>query len=213
MDFTFTGWLVDYPDFRDYDPADEKVNVLFRQVGFFEEKELPSVIDLRNYCSPVENQREIGSCTANAAASLVEYFEKKAFGRHIDVSRLFLYKVSRNLLNWKGDTGAFLRTAMAALRLYGSPPETYWPYNPAKFDEEPPAFVYALAQNYKATKYVKLDKPGITKDRLLERIKKSLASGLPSMFGFVTYDSLRQATYSGKIPMPGKTENQKEAMP
>ena len=209
MDFKFTGWLVDYPDYRDYEPANEKVNSLFRKVGYFEDKPLPSVVDLRQWCSPIENQGSIGSCTAHAAASLVEYYERKAFGKHIDVSRLFLYKVSRNLLNWTGDTGAFLRTAMAALRLYGAPPETYWPYNPEKYDDEPPAFVYSLAQNYKATKYVKLDPPGISREKLLKCIKKNIAAGLPAMFGFVTYDSLVQARYTGLIPFPGKNEQSK----
>jgi len=209
MDFKFTGWLVDYPDFRDYNPVSEKVNSLFRQVGYFDDKPLPSVVDLRQWCSPIEDQGKIGSCTAQAAASLIEYYERKAFGRHIDVSRLFLYKVSRNLLNWIGDTGAFLRIAMASLRLYGAPPETYWPYNVEKFDDEPPAFVYALAQNYKATKYVKLDPSDISREKLLNSIKKSLAAGLPSMFGFVTYDSLVQSRYTGMIPFPGKTEQGK----
>ena len=40
---------------------------------------------------------------------VIEYYERKAFGRHLDASRLFLYKVTRNLMKMKGDTGAYLR--------------------------------------------------------------------------------------------------------
>ena len=52
---------------------------------------------------------------------MVEYFERKAFGRHIDASRLFLYKVTRNLLRLTGDTGAYQRSTMGAMRLFGVP--------------------------------------------------------------------------------------------
>ena len=56
----------------------------------------------------------------------------------------------RNLLGLTGDTGAWLRAAMGALCNFGVPPEKYWPYDIAKYDEEPPAFVYALGQAYQA---------------------------------------------------------------
>jgi hypothetical protein len=74
--------------------------------------------------------------------------KKKAFGRHIDASRLFLYKVTRNLLHLRGDTGAYLRSTMGAMRLFGVPPEEYWEYDISQFDKEPPAFCYAFASNY-----------------------------------------------------------------
>jgi C1A family cysteine protease len=71
-----------------------------------------------------------------------------AYGKHIDASRLFLYKVTRKMLNFKGDTGAFLRSVMGALTLFGVPPEEYWPYDVEKYVREPPAFCYSFAKNY-----------------------------------------------------------------
>jgi C1A family cysteine protease len=53
---------------------------------------LPSKQDLRKCCSPIEDQGQLGSCTANAGVGLVEYFERRAYGKHIDASRLVLYK-------------------------------------------------------------------------------------------------------------------------
>src|SRR2546427_632073 len=91
---------------------------------------LPTKIDLRTHFSPVEDQGALGSCTANAAVGLLEYFEKRASGRYLNASRLFVYKTERDLLGWKGDTGAYLRTAMEALVLFGAPPERYWAYDP-----------------------------------------------------------------------------------
>jgi C1A family cysteine protease len=163
-------------------------------------------VDLRPWCSPIENQGALGSCTANAGVGVVEYFERRAFGKHIDASRLFLYKVTRNLLHWTGDTGAFLRSTMSALVLFGVSPEEYWPYVIADFDKEPPAFCYAFAQSYQAINYYRLDPPGTPLNALLTQIKTYLAAGLPSMFGFTVYNSISQATTTGKIPFPAAGE-------
>ena len=52
---------------------------------------------------------------------MVEYFERRAFGKHIDASRLFLYKVTRQLIGFTGDDGAYLRDTMKVLVLFGVP--------------------------------------------------------------------------------------------
>jgi len=112
------GWVRDLPDFRDFDDKNVEIKKLLRKNKAFS-KEVSRKVDLRQWCSPVEHQGEIGSCTANAVAAVVEYFQRKTFGKHVDASRLFLYKVTRNLMHCKGDTGAYLRTAMKALALFG----------------------------------------------------------------------------------------------
>jgi len=198
------GWLPDYPDFRDYTVESESVKTMLAQAGAAKKAKLglPVTSDLRAWCSPVENQGTLGSCTANAGVGMVEYFERKAFGKHIDGSRLFLYKVTRGLLHWTGDTGAFLRSTMGALVLFGVPPEEYWPYVVADYEKEPTGFCYAFAQNYQAISYYRLDPPGTTTTVLLNQIKTNLAAGLPSMFGFTVYSSYTQAVTSGKIPYP-----------
>jgi C1A family cysteine protease len=203
------GWLPDYPDLRDYTAEHAEVKPLLETIHVAEPAKatLPSSVDLRSWFSPIEDQGSLGSCTANAGAGLVEYFQRRAFGQHIDGSRLFLYKATRNLLNWTGDTGAFLRTTMGALAMFGMPPEKYWPYKIADFEKEPPAFCYAFAQNYLAMTYYRLDPPGTLKDELLNRIKTNLAAGLPSMFGFTVYNSISQAATTGKIPYPTPSES------
>jgi C1A family cysteine protease len=214
------GWLPDYPDFRDYTPQQQEVPARLRLLGQTDSvramlgkvgvaepvRALPATTDLRAWCSAIENQGALGSCTAHAGVGTVEYFERKAFGRHIDASHLFLYKATRNLLHWTGDTGAFLRTTMGALALFGVPPEEYWPYVIADFDKEPSAFCYAFAQSYQAINYYRLDPPGTPKDVLQNRIKTNLAGKLPSMFGFTVYSSYTQATATGKIPYPTRGE-------
>ena len=198
------GWLPDYPDFRDYTSEHDSVKAMLTTVGAGTPMTsgLPATTDLRPWCSPVENQGPLGSCTANAGVGMVEYFERRAFGKHVDGSRLFLYKATRNLLHSTGDTGAFLRSTMGALVLFGIPPEEYWPYVVADYEKEPTAFCYAYAQNYQTISYYRLDPPGTTTITLLNQIKTNLSAGLPSMFGFTVYNSISQAATSGKIPYP-----------
>jgi len=214
------GWLPDYPDFRDYTIEKDDISPKNKSLGqkqsikamlakisaVKKDNKLPPSVDLRKWCSPIEDQGTLGACTAHAAIGLVEYFERRAFGKHIDASRLFLYKVTRNLMHQKGDTGAFIRSTMGSLVLFGVPPEEYWEYRISDFDKEPPAFCYAFAQNYQTINYFHLDPPGISRSELLKKIKSLLSTGLPSMFGFTVYTSISQAEKTGKIPLPIRGE-------
>jgi C1A family cysteine protease len=212
------GWIRDLPSILDYTVSSDRVPAKLKALGQEHSikdmlakigvaapaKKLPATKDLRQWCSPIEDQGSLGSCTAHAGVGMLEFYEKKAFNNYIDASRLFLYKVTRNLLQLTGDTGAFLRTTMGALVLFGAPPEQYYPYVISDFDNEPPAFCYAFGQNFQAITYYRLDPPGKTPEALLTRIKTNLAAGLPSMFGFTVYSSYSQADTTGKIPFPAK---------
>jgi len=202
------GWLPDYPDFRDYTVEHDSVNAMLAKVGAAKPLKagLPVTADLRPWCPPIENQGSLGSCTANAGVAMVEYFERRAFGKHVDASRLFLYKATRNMLHWTGDTGAFLRSTMGAMSIFGVPPEEYWPYIEADYEKEPSAFCYAFAQNYQSISYYRLDPSGTIKTNLLSQIKTNLAGGLPSMFGFTVYNSYTQGSTTGKLPYPTSGE-------
>jgi C1A family cysteine protease len=220
------GWMRDLPDYRDNTPntstlskkqkergATQPVSAILSKLNLSEKKAtrkkkttLAAKADLRAWCSPIEDQGELGACTAHAGVGLYEYYERRAFGKHMDGSRLFLYKVTRNLLGWEADDGAYLRTTMATLAMFGVPPEKYWPYLEHKFNEEPGAFLYSYAQNFQALLYYRLDGIGVTKPELLDKIKDHLRNGLPLIFGFTCYSSLDLAD-DGNIPFPDKNEN------
>lgn len=162
------------------------------------------------WCSPIEDQLSLGSCTAQAGVGLLEYFERRSYGKHIDASKLFLYKVTRNLLGWTGDRGAYCRTTMAAMALIGVALEKYWPYTEVDpdFDREPSAFIYSLAQNFQGLVYHRID--NISSRLPLEtRIKLQIAFGWPLMFGFSCYESIwdSQTRASGEIPYPTRWES------
>lgn len=177
------GWLPDLPDHRD---APSLVLRGTRKRG----KGNPTRVDLRKHCSPIEDQVTIGSCTSHAVIGLLEHLQRREHGKHIDASRLFLYKVTRKLLGWRGDTGAHLRTTIKALVCFGVPPESHYPYKPENFEQEPDAFVYALAQNFKALRYFRVDRRGQTANDTLGEIKRVLSEGHPLAFGFTTFDNL-----------------------
>lgn len=214
MDETKTrgmGWRPDLPDFRDYTEETPDVRTVLAPTGVTAAAvkgarpyRLPAAVDLRDWASPVEDQGALGSCTAQAGAGVIEYYERKSFGHHVEASRLFLYKATRNLMKARGDSGAYLRSTMGAMVLFGVPPEPYWPYTDAEeaFDKEPPAFCYAFAQNYKTLLYFRHDAAGVTRAAVLERLRTYLAAGHPAMFGFTVYSSVDQAETTGRIPVP-----------
>jgi C1A family cysteine protease len=196
------GWQRDLPDIRDFTPEHDEIGELFQKSRALKPPKagIAKSVDLTSDCSPIENQGSLGSCTANAGVGLFEYYERRAFGEHLDASRLFLYKVTRNLLHWTGDTGAWLRTTMKAMVLFGVPPEEYYPYDPSKFDDEPGAFCFAFGLNYQSIKYYRLDRAGSSASQLLTHIKNFLAAGYPSMFGFTVYNFGNE---KGEFAFPG----------
>jgi len=215
------GWIRDLPSIKDFTVEKDEIPRNLKRHG---EKEtvksmvkklsvhqpekttLPTAMNLKKWCPPIENQGHLNACTANAGSVLIEYYEKRAHGEYIGASRLFIYKTTRKLMQLKGDTGANPRSTMGAMVLFGAPPEKYWPYDIDNFDDEPPAFCYAFAHNFQTIQYFRLDDVSTPTALLLKRIKVHLAAGLPAMFGFPIYSSIHQADKSGKIPFPCKSE-------
>ena len=204
-----TGWLAPVPDLRDYPSFHPEIRAFNRKLRLGSKKrKLSTSADLRQWCSPVEDQLSLGSCTANAGAGVVEYYERRAFGKHLEASRLFLYKTTRKLMQVEGDTGAWLRATMGALALFGIPEEKYWPYNVKDYDKEPDSFLYSMAGNYQSVKYFCHDPQGSetkTTD-VLASVKSYLTAGIPSMLGFWGFESFEESAAPGDIPYPCKGE-------
>lgn len=99
---------------------------------------------------------------------------------------------------------------MAALILCGVPSEIYWPYTDATpaFDREPPQFVYSVADNFEALRYFAHDplNASVTRPAALASVKKYLAAGVPSMFGFWGYTSFDSGDAPGRVPLPTDIE-------
>lgn len=137
---------------------------------------VPDRVDLRQHCTDVEQQGQIGSCTANAVVGAVEYHYKRRDGQSPDLSRMFVYYNTRQM---KGavpfDCGAQIREAMASLLAFGACREEIWPYNPMLFAVRPPQQAYDEAVSHEAVQYARVD--GV------QGAIAALAQELPVVFG------------------------------
>lgn len=218
------GWLQDPPDPRDYTSSTEIICEMYKQLGAENIKDVkpPENIDLREWCSPIENQNGFNSCTAHAAVGIIEFIMRRAYGKDFEACPFFLYKVTRNLIEAKEknkaseeDKGAYVRETMKAMVLFGVPPESYCaPQSLTKFQalyKEPSAFCYALAQNYQAEKYHRLDSCGVLPEDLLHCIKVNLFFYFPLIFGFVpeALIGIEDVWKTGKIPYLSASDNDK----
>ncbi|TQV81020.1 C1 family peptidase [Exilibacterium tricleocarpae] len=172
-----------------------------------EEASLPASCELAHVLfTEIEDQRTLGSCTANAVISLIEYLIKSASSRNTDLSRIFLYKVTRNLMGERGlgDSGAFIRDTIKAMKIFGAPPERWWPYDTENFDDEPDAFIYTMAQNFQSIDYLRLDAPGVNGgEETLKNVKCCIADGFPAAFGFWVTEAVFEAGVgTGVIHLP-----------
>ncbi len=185
------GWLPDIPDHRDF---------LYKGIKP-RKRRLPSSVDLRQFCSPVENQRRLGSCTANALAGNIEFLDEKDGNGYTDSSRLFIYYNERVIEHSvDSDAGAMLRDGIKTLHENGVCSETIWPYDMKKFADKPTPSCYAEAKDHRIESYHRITN---LQDRL-----SCLSEGFPFVFGFAVYESFesRETATTGIVPMPQKDE-------
>lgn len=158
---------------------------------------LPIKIDLRSRMPPVYDQLKMGSCSANAITSAVEYDISGFRG-----SRLFLYYNEKVLENEKSnDSGAILFDGIRALVKYGICEESYYPYIPEHFNKEPPVAAYTNALLQRDISIKKLDND-------MNSLKNCLVSGSPfvtSIYIFTSFESDTTAA-NGVIPSPSRLD-------
>lgn len=216
-----TGWLPEGRDRRDHTIQRKSVASALERMGITAlldgPKPLPASVDLRRKCPPVFFQGGYNDCTANVVATLVEYFHKRAGNRTGLISRLFLWKVARNLAGVHGNSAVYIRQVMGALKLIGVPPAKYFPYlrggtlaaptaTDPRIDAEPTAFCYALAGDYRSISYYRLDFPRQSHAKLLELARAHLTAQVPFALGFPLYESIKQSMKTGKVPYPSGRE-------
>ena len=185
------GWTPDLPDYRDH----------AYRVSFVDPSTLPAKVDLREAFPPVYDQGNLGSCTAQAIAAMMEYNQRKQALKRFTPSRLFIYYFERLILGTvASDSGAMIRDGIKVVAKNGAPPEPHWPYVIAKFTKHPTKSAMLRAQGHVAVSYERLQPD-------LLHLKDCLASGYPFVFGFSVYSSFQTAevarTGTGLMPQPG----------
>jgi C1A family cysteine protease len=185
------GWLPDLPDHRDFMYSAVAPTIA----------RLPKKVDLRPKCPPVENQGQLGSCTANALIGALEFLELKGGALFVDLSRLFVYYNERLIEGTVDqDSGAFLRDGIKSLAKQGVCPEKEWPYRITAFRKKPIATCYADARKHEITSYHRIN--------TTDEMRNCLAEGFPFVFGFTVYSSFESAAVarSGVLNMPTRNE-------
>lgn len=175
-----------------------------RRYSFIDAASLPSEVDLRPQQPPIYDQGSLGSCTSQAWGGFYEFMAKKA-GRDMGTpSRLFIYYNERALNGQAADdAGASLADGASTLSTEGAPPETDWPYDIARFADEPPQSAY----NDGEARLI-LDPHQVAQD--MTTMKEVLANGYNIPIGFTVFESFEsvEVAATGMVPMPAASEKQ-----
>lgn len=185
------GWLPDLPDHRDllYSAIAPRV------------RKLPRKIDLQANCSPVEDQGQLGSCTANSLVGALEFLENKDGTSFVDLSRLFIYYNERVIEGTiDQDSGAFIRDGIKSLAKQGVCPESDWPYKIATFRKRPSVSCYRTAKKHRIISYHRIN--------TVDEMRSCLTDGFPFVFGFTVYESFesQKVAKSGVVDLPAAKE-------
>src|SRR5207247_5565426 len=166
-------------------------------------KKRPKKVDLSNNCSRVEDQGQLGSCTANALVGNLEFLERKAGHTVTNLSRLFIYYNERAMEGTiNDDAGAMIRDGVKSLVNLGVCSENKWPYKIAKFAQKPSPACYKQASDHQVTSYHRIIS--------LQQMRQCLAEGYPFAFGFSVYEAFEsdEVAKTGKLNLPKPRESQ-----
>lgn len=176
-------WVKDYPDPRDYHYKNIRVAT-------------PPRVDLRQWCTAIEDQGNLGSCTGQAIAGAIEYLNAKS-GKPTDVSRLYIYWYERQMIGTVNyDSGAYIRDGIKVVANRGASLERLWPYNIARYRIEPNKSAVTDGSKRKVTLYERITN--------LTGCINAIANGFPVTVGFLVYSSFlnRMVTLTGMMPYP-----------
>lgn len=191
------GWKPDRPDIRDH-------KYKIKRHAKLNTGDLPEKVDLRESCPAVYDQKELGSCTANAIGAAYEFDEIKQNEDNVFVpSRLFIYYNERKMENTTdSDSGASIRDGVKSINKFGVCNEKMWPYEITKFTIKPGDECYKEAKNHISVSYKRLD-------QTLFDMKCCLNDGYPFVFGFTVFDSFEtdEVSKTGMMVMPGEGES------
>lgn len=164
-EFAVPGAVPSTPDYRD--KKDEQLAMAFPYPVTYE-------TDLTMI--PVFNQGKIGLCTGASLTTIVEWLYFKKTGKHVPLSRRFLYSVTKNMIDKNKMEGSSLRSALKAAYDVGICTEATFPSSPDGLNHEQyidinaiPAKAFAEAKEFQIGGYVSVP---VDKDSLCAGIYK-----------------------------------------
>lgn len=176
-----------------YDPRDK---IFEAERRFFAVGAIPAQVDLRNWCSPVRDQGQEGSCTGFAITALREFLEIKQGtpSSWVELSPAYEYYQERNLEGHVNDcqAGAMIRDGLKVLKNIGVCPEADDPYSDQNCPV-PSANANTDAARFRISSYYRITTLG--------GLKQALAGGNGCVLGIEVYESF-ESPQNGHIPIP-----------
>lgn len=186
------GLQPDLPDFRDY-----FYNPVIRS-------DFPNRVNLlESFGLTLKDQGNVGSCTAFATTSMIEYVRAKQGYRRWDASPLFTYYATRTIENTvDSDSGAAVRNALKSAVQYGVVKEKHWNYDESKLFVKPPDNVWEEAEEHQALSYYRVN----SHDKI--SLLSCLTEGYPFTFGVRLYSSFYDCFTKEAIVLPVPTKEE-----
>lgn len=180
------------------DPHDHRD--LFYRVA--NNNDIKNKVDLREWCSPIEEQLHLGSCVGQAIIGAFELLLNKNYpDKFTDLSRLFVYYNARVI---EGDPymdeGVYVRDGIKAINKWGVCSEDHWPYLTDKFATLPNVQSYLDAKTRVIKSYHRINS---TKD-----IISSINAGCPVVTGMEVFGDFDNMGINSDpiIPMPSDAD-------
>lgn len=162
-------------------------------------QEVNDVLDLRHWCSPVEDQRYASSCVGNGTVGALEFLQLRNGQPLVDLSRLFVYYNARLMTQDQDkDNGTFIRLAFGTLSALGTCTEAKWPYDLTKLFVRPSWGSYRDAYPNKVDSYYSISAAGQIR---IDYIKRALRAQHVVVFG-MTVDQDYMNYSGGVVAMP-----------
>lgn len=156
-------------------------------------------LDLRPYCSAVEDQAQTSSCVAQAVVGALELLLNRNKQPFRDLSREFVYYNARLLHQAQTrDEGTFINLAFETLTTLGTCSEATWPFDVDKVFERPSLMAYREAYPNRTSEFYAIKADG---EALEQGILEALRDRHGVVFG-MTVDEAYQAQDSPVVPMP-----------
>lgn len=167
-------------------------------------------VDLRPFCTET-NQFSASSCVGNATADAVEIRDAIEGRPRVQLSRLFVYTLARNMMDMdhdgRGDInvdhGTQIRLAFDVLSKFGICTETTWAYDLSKLFVLPSLKAMREATGHRIHSYYRIDGTG---NERCDQVIQALRGNHPVVFGtqidtnfFGVHDSTPVGVPTGKI--------------
>lgn len=158
--------------------------------------------DLRLFASPRHNQKATSTCVAQSVIKALELKRIQKYGAtsHVDLSRLALYYLARELMHppeTDQDKGTYVSLAADALRRFGVCEEALWPFatDLAAVCKSPSWTAMRRAYVHKISSYHRITSTGTAR---VDEVILALASGNPVVYGTKVGDNWMKYTSSSE---------------